>query len=388
MRRRPLLRASAAVLAASLFPGARSARSAQGGAAQDGAAKSARGKKAQPVPSKPAPALQGLAASSGPGITSEVDLLRDYPGAIAQFWNTGEPGEFLSTRGEAVPIRLRRFPRPGADTAIVLSAGRTECLIKYKELIYDLNRNGYAVFIHDHRGQGFSGRLLADPMIGHVEAFDDYVADLKTFVDEQVKPAGYKRHILLGHSMGGCIAALYLEQHQRDFDRAVLSSPMFEPNLPAQEASVFAVSALDAIGLGDRMIPGGHDYDHRRDFDAAANEYIHSRTRWEITWDEFNANPGAKLGSPSLHWVRSAYAAGRQAQNQAARIVVPVLLLQAGDDSIVVAGAQNRFAARLNYAHPDSCTLVRIDDARHELLVEADSFRTPALERIFGFIVA
>ena len=89
-----------------------------------------------------------------------------------------------------------------------------------------------------------------------------------------------------------------------------------------------------------------------------------------------------------MHWVRVAYAAGRQSQDRAARIVVPVLLLQAGADAIVLASAQNRFAARLNDAHPDSCAVVKIDGARHELFVESDTYRSPALDRILAFIAS
>ena len=386
MQRRLLLRAGTMAVGAALFSGAR-----QAGAAQEPSAKHAKKPAAkttaQPAPRPaPRPVPRPVMTSVGPGITTEAELTSAYPGAITAFWNTGDAGEFLSTRGDDVHIRTMRFLHPGADTAIVISIGRAEGMIKYKELVYDLNRNGYSVFIHDPRGQGFSTRLLKDPMVGFVEEFADYVADLKTVFDEQVKPTGHKRHILLGHSMGGCIASLYLQDHQRDFDRAVLCSPMHEPKLPVAEASLFAVSAMDTVGLGDEFIPGGHPYDHVRDFDLATNEFTHSQIRWEITWDEYNANPSAKLGSPSVHWIRVAYAAGRQAQERAGRIVVPILLLQAGADSVVLASAQNRFSARLNSVHPDSCTLVTIDDARHELLVEADEYRTRSLDRILAFV--
>jgi lysophospholipase len=387
MQRRRLLRASVPAMAAALLSRARPAD-----AAQDPAAKHHKKPASKPVEAKPAPrptyhpAPRPAASQPGPGITTEAELPSSYPGAIAAFWTTGENGQFISTRGENVHIRFMSFPRQGADTAIVIASGRTEGLIKYKELIYDLNRNGYSVFIHDHRGQGSSTRLLSDPMIGHVEQFEDYVADLKTFFDDQVKPTGHKRHILLSHSMGGCIASLYLEEHQRDFDRAVLSSPMHEPKLPAAEATLFAASAIDTVGLGDRFIPGGHPYDHVREFDPATNEFTHSRIRWETAWDEYNANPAAKLGSPSIHWVRVAYAAGRTAQDRAGRIVVPILLLQASDDTSVVNSAQNRFHARLNSVHPDSCTLVTLNGARHELFIEADEYRTPALDRILAYL--
>src|SRR5262249_5450299 len=116
--------------------------------------------------------------------------------------------------------------------AIVMSSGRTEGLIKYQELIYDLGRQGYSIYIHDHRGQGFSDRVrgLTSSQIGHVESFGQYVADLKQVVDAVVIPGQHKRRFLLAHSMGGAIASLYLEQYANDFAAAVLSSPMHEPS--------------------------------------------------------------------------------------------------------------------------------------------------------------
>lgn len=378
MRRRHVLRAS--VLA--LLSGGRPASATQehpAKHAQKPAAKITTAKPASRVAAKP------VSPPSGPGITTEAELPTAYSGPITAFWSTGDSGEFVSTRGNNVHIHYLRFIHPNADTAIVLSAGRTECLIKYKEWAYDLHRNGFSVFLHDDRGQGFSTRLLDDPMIGYVDEFADYVADLKTFFDEQVKPTDHKHHVLVGFSMGGCIASLYLEEHQRDFDRAVLCSPMHEPKLPVTEASLFAVSAMDTVGLGDRYVPGGQPYDLVRELDLATNELTHSPTRWENAWDEYNAKPSTKLGSASVHWVRVAYAAGRTAQDRAGRIVVPILLLQAGDDAVVLASAQNRFHARLNSAHPNSCTLVKIDGARHDLFGESDAYRTPTLEHILAF---
>lgn len=47
---------------------------------------------------------------------------------------------------------------------------------------------GFDVLIIDHRGQGRSGRLLADPHLGHVNRFNDYVDDLAAFWQQEVQP--------------------------------------------------------------------------------------------------------------------------------------------------------------------------------------------------------
>ena len=40
--------------------------------------------------------------------------------------------------------------------------GRAENMLKWTELAYDVYQQGYDVLIFDHRGQGYSQRLLND----------------------------------------------------------------------------------------------------------------------------------------------------------------------------------------------------------------------------------
>src|SRR5271165_2435125 len=160
----------------------------------------------------------------------EAQLRDAHDTIIAQFWREKALPISFQTK-DALEIRGMAFRQPRLDTAIVISSGRTESFIKYKEFIYDLYLEGYSVFIADHRGQGLSDRVLASEakrQIGHVHDFQDYVSDLKQFYTDFVRPIGQKKHVLLGHSMGGCIASLYLETYTQDFDAAVLCSPMDE----------------------------------------------------------------------------------------------------------------------------------------------------------------
>ena len=89
----------------------------------------------------------------------------------------------------------------------------------------------YSVYILDHRGQGFSGRMVEDTQIGHVEKFNDYVTDLNTFVLDVAKPANAGQNLfLVAHSMGGCIGSLYIETYTDDIDATILCSPMHQPS--------------------------------------------------------------------------------------------------------------------------------------------------------------
>jgi lysophospholipase len=100
---------------------------------------------------------------------------------------------------------------------------------------------------------------------------------------------------------------------------------------------------------------------------------------------EYAETPAAKLGGPSVLWVKRAQEAATNARKNAPKVEVPVLLLQAGDDTIVKPAGQLEFSDSLNRAHRDLCRLERIEGARHELFVESDSYRSQALNLALDF---
>jgi lysophospholipase len=317
----------------------------------------------------------------------EENLRDAYNDIIVPFWcEKANPISFRSRDG--LEIRGMTFLHPDPETAIVISSGRTESFIKYKELIYDLYLQGYSVFIADHRGQGFSDRVLADEkkrQMGHVRDFNDYVSDLKQFYADFVRPTGHKKHLLLGHSMGGCIASLYLETHNQDFDAAVLCSPMDELALGFfPDLSRAIIDFDELIGREEEYAPNQHGYDEEETFSDKC--LTHSQVRWSLIRREYTDNPAAKLGGPSVLWVKLAQGAAKAARQNAANIKVRVLLMQAGDDTIVQPAGQFEFRDRLNQTHPGFCRLERIKGARHEIFVESDLYRQPASELTLDFI--
>ena len=320
-------------------------------------------------------------------LTLEEDLETLYNNKMAAFWRAhATPCDFDGVDG--IRIAAMRFVRPASNIGLVISSGRTESLIKYKELIYDLWNQGFSVYIHDHRGQGLSGRILPnEPKKGHVRDFADYVADLKTFVDTVVKPAGHGHLVMLAHSMGGAVASLYLEQHRGDFCAAVLSSPMHEPNT-GRISDELACKVLDLnqwLKSPERYAPGKGAYDETESFDDD-NGLTHSEIRHAIARQEYARHEQAKLGGPSVGWVIQACEASRQARREADLIEVPVLVIQAGADKVVTPEGQREFFTTMNHARPGSCRLELIPGAYHELFIESDEFRLPALTKALNFI--
>jgi lysophospholipase len=262
--------------------------------------------------------------------------------------------------------------------ALVISSGRTESYLKYAELAYELRDVGVSIYIMDHRGQGFSGRMLDDPQKGYVYDFSDYVADFGTFMDSVVMATPHAKVLGLAHSMGGPILASYLEQQPGTFDAVVLSSPMMEINAGwlSETAAWAAAEAATAIGFGEHYAIGKGPYNA-----AAANDVSHSATRYAVNSDFVAAHPEIALGGPTYRWVEQAVEGERAARGDAAgSIDAPILLLQSGADQIVMPGGQETFC----FNAPD-CRLQTIDGAGHELVQERDDLRVQALDAMSAF---
>ena len=332
-------------------------------------------------------------------LTTEERLSEDFPSKIAPFYATGTSGEFVGKEGKK--IRYRTFALSDRATergAIVISSGRTEGMIKYQELIYDLSRQGYSVYIHDHRGQGYSERINPKkPELGLVESFDYYVDDLNTFVETVVKPANHKRLFLLSHSMGGAVASLYLARYPNVFRAAVLSSPMHQPRLPGGACTWIGFTNLfwgeSRYVLGKKSWTDADTKDKHR-FDADRNDLTHSNARYDRMIEQYRQTdhekdgwPSPKLGGPSPKWAKEACRAGSLSRSDPIinAIKTPILLLQAGGDTIVRLDAQVEFCDKINQVRNTSCKGYQVAGARHELFIESDKYRQPALVTAITF---
>lgn len=332
---------------------------------------------------------RALAMDNPYHLQTAATLPEFYQQTLPEFWHQhAQPGEISGVEG--VPLRYVALRNPASHDAILVVNGRIESYIKYQELAYDLYQQGYSVYLYDHRGQGFSGRLLTDPHKGHVVHFDDYVRDLKVFRD-QVVMADQPTHLfLLSHSMGGAIAVNYLHQYPEDVTAAALSAPMFGialgalPNWLARFVTWLLDGVTQLLGIESPYAPGQGGYDP---VPFADNELSHDAVRYAWFRDTYRAYPEVQLGGPTARWVNEALHAAAQATARGRTLRTPLLVLQAGDDSVVDNDSQRAFCQQMRAGgHPcSSGDVLQIAGARHELFNESDEYRIPALTAMLDF---
>jgi len=299
-------------------------------------------------------------------------------------WATNLQQNSLNGIGN-LSIAYASMIQPQASAALVLVNGRSESYLKYRDIANYYYAQGYSVYMYDHRGQGLSQRLIEDRDKGHVIDFNHYIEDLIRFIDSVVQPAAHQRIMMLGHSMGGAIVARYLQTQSHNIERAILASPMFDILLPAPKPLIKL--AANALILRDSLLSSspsyvitGHNYQEKA---FADNDLTQSPSQYQMMVELIQQYPAIQLGSPTNLWLLQALEACELCVREADSISIPLLLLQAGSDTIVDNKAQDDFSAMVN---PALLSKRRFDDARHELFFELEHIRSETLEASDTFL--
>lgn len=130
-----------------------------------------------------------------------------------------DQGEF-ALHGATGTLHAREWHSEQPRWIAVLVHGYGEHLGRYGHVAATLTDAGAAVFALDHVGHGRSSgeRVL-------IEDFEPVVADVRLLVEEARRRHPDLPVVLIGHSMGGLIAARYAQLH-RDSVCTVLSGPV------------------------------------------------------------------------------------------------------------------------------------------------------------------
>ncbi|WP_164730430.1 alpha/beta fold hydrolase [Pelagibacterium montanilacus] len=295
------------------------------------------------------------------------------PGARAGYFQTED----------GVRLRYGRFARTGDEHrgTVCLVQGRTEFIEKYFETITDFQKRGFAVATFDLRGQGGSDRLIGNGRLGHVDQFEDYWIDLKSFHSRILLPDCPPPYYLVGHSTGGLVSLLAAARDRLMFDRVFVTSPMIGlPGLPfSPRACLVILNALRFVGLSG--IPLQRRVDATQRFET--NVITHDAKRFARMMAVLASRPDLGVGAPTIGWVSAALSGITTAQSVSfpSRLQIPTFIAAAGNDRVVSTAATEQLALRMRTGHH-----VVLAGAHHELFMETDMVRNQVFAAFDAFV--
>lgn len=264
---------------------------------------------------------------------------------------------------DGMALVRRDWPCADARGTIVIVHGLGEHIGRYAHVAARLNASRWSVVGYDQRGHGRSPGER-----GRIAAGDDLLADLAAVIDDvRAETAGAL--VLLGHSLGGLVAARFVAAAlespppawQRDVDALVMSSPALDIAMTAGKRVLLATLETLApnLGIGNGLDATAISRDAAVVAAYRADPLVHDRIAPRLVRFLADAGPAVRALAP--------------------RWRVPTLLLYAGSDRLVVAAGSAAFAA----AAPASVVTVRpFGPLFHEI------FNEPEQDEVFAVLTA
>ena len=231
---------------------------------------------------------------------------------------------------------------------VILVHGLGEHAGRYAHVAAQLNSWGFAVRGYDQCGHGESGGLR-----GSLPTDTRLLDDLADIVDStRARMPKDTPLIVLGHSMGGLVAARFVSLAMRPVDGLVLSSPALDPGLNAVQKLLLAVlpKFFPNLRVGNGLNADFISHDPAVVAAYRADSLVHDRISGRL--GRFIATAGLGVLAVAPTWS------------------VQTLLLYAGDDRLLNPEGSRRFAAA---APAGRVKAVRFESLYHEIFNELDA---------------
>ena len=269
---------------------------------------------------------------------------------------------FTASDGENLAVQDWPLPEGAPQRGTVLLVhGLGEHVGRYDALARRLNGWGFAVRGYDQYGHGESagprGGLTTDLRL---------LADLTDLVDAtRARMAHGQPLVLLGHSMGGLVAARFVAMALRPVDALVLSSPALDPGLNAVQKLLLATLPRIApdLRVGNGLDARYLSHDSAVVAAYQADPLCHDRVCARLA--RFIADNGAAVIAHAARWS------------------VPTLLIWAGSDKLVNPAGSRAFAdAAPKGVVQSHC----FEPLYHEIFNESPELAEPVFDRLHQWL--
>lgn len=248
---------------------------------------------------------------------------------------------------------------------VLVSHGLGEHSGRYENLMNALDGKSISFYAIDHRGHGKSGGKR-----GHVDSYMNYINDFKQMVEDVVKKENGPGVpvILLGHSMGGLIAAKYALTHPGDMDALILSAAALIPAVKVPEIKKIVGKIFNKLAprftLNNELDP--NDISHDKDVVRA---YI---------------DDPLVHGLVSARWYSEYLATAEEVLNRVAEYTMPLLVIHGtGDKMVSIEGTKYVYEK----ASSKDKTIHTFDGLFHETMNESGKEKEKVLKILSGWIL-
>lgn len=209
-----------------------------------------------------------------------------------------------TTTDDGLQLHTRHWPAATPSRGQVLIVhGLGEHIERYAHVAAALNAAGWDVHGWDHRGHGQSqGRR------GDIPAHDALLRDTARVIDAVRRPDA--RFVLLGHSLGGLVAARFAAEAlaprpaawSRPLDGLVLSSPALDPGLSGGQklALTLAEKLAPGLAVSNGLKPSWISRDPAVVNAYASDTLVHDRITARMT--RFIVDAGARVIGDAPRW--------------------------------------------------------------------------------------
>ncbi len=252
----------------------------------------------------------------------------------------------MLTASDGLRLFRQQWVPASPRAALVVTHGYAEHSERYAPFAEFLTRHGIAVYALDHRGHGRSEGERAN-----IKVFREFVHDLSRFTEYVREQHPNPPRFLLGHSMGGAVAAQLVLERPHQVEGVVLSAPYL------QNATKVSPLLLRMSGLVSRFLPGLPT--------LKLDTGLLSRDKTIV--EAYNSDAAVYTGGTKARIGSEMLAAGKYVLERSQNIKLPMLVLHGSADGIADPAGSKALFERVT---SEDKTLKLYDGFYHEILNE------------------